>query len=292
MTKTSKGGLRLPMPKTRADWMWFGVMIIVVVSLSMVLYSDHVGKQPDNASQLIALTKNDKSVMTDLVDRYVTTAGTFGLDWDSFNADGAVTMQEVHDQWLMNLTNEDQMDPDVSSKVTTRNSRLFNLRNATGDNPPVLASGSSYSGFKPSDLTVTSDAMWESGFKTDENSVNVDFKDSKIAPNDDGSQTVTLHADWTTAWTRATTIPGTTPTQDSSLMGGYEDDVKKWNPATDQLVFKNVQITLHRDAGSKHWQIWSVRDGDGSTSIRDHGFALVTSGAIKYDQHGNIVKSE
>lgn len=292
MTKTSKGGLRLPMPKTRGDWMWFGVMIIVVVSLSMVLYSDHVGKQPDNASQLIALTKNDKSAMTNLVDRYVTTAGTFGLDWDSFNADGAVTMQEVHDQWLMNLTNEDQMDPDVSSKVTTRNSRLFNLRNATGDSPSILASGSSYSGFKPSDLTVTSDAMWESGFKTDENSVDVDFKDSKIAPNDDGSQTVTLYADWTTAWTRATTIPGTTPTQDSSLMGGYEDDVKKWNPATDQLVFKNVQITLHRDAGSKHWQIWSVRDGDGSTSIRDHGFALVTSGAIKYDQHGNIVKSE
>lgn len=292
MNNGKKASVRLPMPKTRSDWMWLGVIIIFAVSLGFVLYTNHVESQPDNAGQLITLTKDDKSEMADLVDRYVTAAGTFGLDWDSFRSDGTVTMQEVHDQWLMNLTNEDQMDPDVSSKVTTRSSRLFNLRNATGERPAILSPDSKYSGYKPSDLTVTSDAMWESGFKTASSSVDVDFKDSKIAPNDDGSQSVTVTADWTTSWTRATTIPAITPSQDGSLEGDYENDVDKWKPVTDQLDFKDVQITLHRDAGGKYWQIWSVKDSEDSTSIRDHGFALVTSGAIKYDEHGKITVSE
>lgn len=292
MIRSGKNTRRALMPKTRGDWLWLGTIVIVAVSLGMVLYSNHTSAQPDNSSRLVALTKADKDSMTDLVDRYLTTAGTFGLDWDSFEADKTVTLQEVHDQWLMNLTNEDQMDPAVSSKVTTRDSRLFNLRNATGGQPAILSPDSIYSGFKPADATVTSDAMWESGFKTDGSDIDVSFKGTRIAPNDDGSQSATLHVDWETTWTRATTIPGATPTQDSSLTGDYVDDVKKWNPATDRLEFKNVQITLHRDAGSKHWQIWSVKDGGDSTSIQDHGFALATSGAIKYDQNGKIVKSE
>lgn len=292
MSRNGKGTRRSLMPKTRGDWLWLGTIIIVAVSLGLVFYNDYTRDQPDDSSRLVALTKADKDSMTDLVDRYLTTAGTFGLDWESFEADKTVTLQEVHDQWLMNLTNEDQMDPAVSSKVTTRNSRLFNLRNVTGSQPAILSPDSIYSGFKPADATVTSDAMWESGFKTDETDIDVSFKGTRIAPNDDGSQSATLHVDWVTTWTRATTIPAVTPTQDPSLTGDYEEDVSAWNPATDRLEFENVQITLHRDAGSKHWQIWSVKDGEDSTSIQDHGFALVTSGAIKYDQHGKIVTTE
>lgn len=283
MPSRSNGGLF----KTKSDFIWAGICIIVVIGIVWTIISNIQENRPDADSQTYKLSDSMQDKASEVITDFLSSAGTFGLDWDATQSDKMVTMQEIHDSWLMNLTNQEQMEPEVSSKITTRAARLYSLKSVQNDKPSLLSPRSAYADKKLEDKIVTSDAMWESGFKTSAASVKFNWKNVVAHKSDNGYDTVTVPVSWTTSWTRATVIPAMIDDQGPSQADGTTT-IKEWKPGTVDLSFKNVQITLQLSQNGKTWQVYNLKDGDDSKDLTTKGFALAIVTDIKYDPQTGI----
>lgn len=283
MPSRSSGGLF----KTKSDFIWAGICIIVVIGIVWTIISNIQENRPDAGSQTYKLSDSMQDKASEVITDFLSSAGTFGLDWDATQSDKTVTMQEIHDSWLMNLTNQEQMDPEVSSKITTRAARLYSLKSVQNDKPSLLSPRSAYADKKLEDKIVTSDAMWESGFKTSAASVKLNWKNVVAHKSDNGYDTVTVPVSWATSWTRATVIPAMIDDQGPSQADGTTT-IKEWNPGTVDLSFKNVQITLQLSQNGKTWQVYNLKDGDDSKDLTTKGFALAVVTDVKYDPQTGI----
>ena len=268
--------------KTKSDFIWAGISILVIIGIVWTIISNIQENRPDASSQTYKLSDSMQSKASTTITDFLSSAGTFGLDWNAIASDKTVTMQEIHDSWLMNLTNQEQMEPEVSSKIMTRAARLYSLKSVQSDEPSLLSPRSAYADKKLEDKIVTSDAMWESGFKTSAASVRLNWKNVVAHKSDNGYDTVTVPVSWTTSWTRATVIPAMVDDQGPSNADGTTT-INEWKPGTVNLSFKNVQITLQLSRNGKYWQVYNLEDGDDSKDLATKGFALATVTDIKYD---------
>lgn len=284
MPTNNKRGL-LGLFKSKSDFIWAGISIIVIIGIVWTIIGRASTTDSDPQAYKLSDSMQDKASV--IVTDFLSSAGTFGLDWNAVQSDNGVTLQEIHDSWLMNLTNQEQMDEEVSSKITTRAARLYSLKSVRDDKPSLLSPRSAYADKKLEDKIVTSDAMWESGFRTSVPSIKLNWKNVMAHKSDNGYDTVTVPVSWTTSWTRATVIPAMIDDQGPEQTDGTTT-IKDWKPGTVDLSFKNVQITLQLTQDGKNWQVYNLQDGDGNRDLATKGFALAIVTNIKYDPQTGI----
>ena len=267
--------------KTKSD-KWIAVVVVLVLLVFAFVevtssMSDRNQAKEAGHRNTMQLTKKEKTSIEKTVDSFVTTAGTFGMDWSQTNQD--TDLEPFRTAWLMKTTSNADMPEDKARAVKTRDQTLTALLQPSenGGSSPLDPS-SKMANLDKNDLNIKSDPLWLSGFKVDPESVTINWKTAISAPGDNGRPSTIIDASWKTDWTRVKTVPaaitGTKPAQ--------------WDVTTDHIRISNVKLTLNKTAKGD-WQVYSMNDEQGSLSLHDHPYVVATSGQVSYDQNGSVM---
>jgi hypothetical protein len=268
--------------KTRGDKMTAIMMAVVTVIIGGVFIVNKManGNQQDSSSKSYVINDADRKSIESTIKEFISTDGTFGLDWDSIRKDSSVDISDLRDEWLSADVAKSSIPDKYADMITTRSmviSKLIQPR--SGGAPSVLSSDSKLARLGSNDLHVMSDSLLLSQFKTDSSTVTIDWKSANATSGDSGIITnVTIG--WTSSFTRSTKTP------DAYLNTKIAD----WGVETTAIPFDNVNIGLEKvknsDSGSE-WQVVTVGNANGKTDL-DNGSVLATIGDISYDNKGAI----
>jgi hypothetical protein len=268
--------------KTRGDKMTAIMMAVVTVIIGGVFIVNKManGNQQDSSSKSYVINDADRKSIESTIKEFISTDGTFGLDWNSIRKDSSVDISDLRDEWLSADVAKSSIPDKYADMITTRSmviSKLIQPR--SGGAPSVLSSDSKLARLGSNDLHVMSDSLLLSQFKTDSSTVTIDWKSANATSGDSGIITnVTIG--WTSSFTRSTKTP------DAYLNTKIAD----WGVETTAIPFDNVNIGLEKvknsDSGSE-WQVVTVGNANGKTDL-DNGSVLATIGDISYDNKGAI----
>jgi hypothetical protein len=268
--------------KTRGDKMTAIMMAVVTIIIGGVFIVNKManGNQQDSSSKSYVINDADRKSIESTIKEFISTDGTFGLDWDSIRKDSSVDISDLRDEWLSADVAKSSIPDKYADMITTRSmviSKLIQPR--SGGAPSVLSSDSKLARLGSNDLHVMSDSLLLSQFKTDSSTVTIDWKSANATSGDSGIITnVTIG--WTSSFTRSTKTP------DAYLNTKIAD----WGVETTAIPFDNVNIGLEKvknsDSGSE-WQVVTVGNANGKTDL-DNGSVLATIGDISYDNKGAI----
>jgi hypothetical protein len=268
--------------KTRGDKMTAIMMAVVTVIIGGVFIVNKManGNQQDSSSKSYVINDADRKSIESTIKEFISTDGTFGLDWNSIRKDSSVDISDLRDEWLSADVAKSSIPDKYADMITTRSmviSKLIQPR--SGGAPSVLSSDSKLARLGSNDLHVMSDSLLLSQFKTDSSTVTIDWKSANATSGDSGIITnVTIG--WTSSFTRSTKTP------DAYLNTKIAD----WSVETTAIPFDNVNIGLEKvknsDSGSE-WQVVTVGNANGKTDL-DNGSVLATIGDISYDNKGAI----
>jgi hypothetical protein len=268
--------------KTRGDKMTAIMMAVVTVIIGGVFIVNKManGNQQDSSSKSYVINDADRKSIESTIKEFISTDGTFGLDWNSIRKDSSVDISDLRDEWLSADVAKSSIPDKYADMITTRSmviSKLIQPR--SGGAPSVLSSDSKLARLGSNDLHVMSDPLLLSQFKTDSSTVTIDWKSANATSGDSGIITnVTIG--WTSSFTRSTKTP------DAYLNTKIAD----WSVETTTIPFDNVNIGLEKvknsDSGSE-WQVITVGNANGKIDL-DNGSVLATIGDISYDNKGAI----
>ena len=266
--------------RTRADRIMGVVVLAVIISIAGAsVISSASASRAENQNQptrTLRASATTRRAITSTARRFITDAGTFGLDWSKVT--DSTDVQSVGIQWGgTDSTNVDSMDDSTAAMVTTRLQAMTALRSAGTGGTSMISDDSDWATATWSDTVSYSDAMILSGFSVDEDSIRVSWSNA-FSTMENGSAVIAVDASWTTRWSRST----------ASTVPDYAPDKSTWKPETMSLRFSHVRLTFQRDSTTKTWKILRVGDESGYSSLHDHGFALCTTGRIAYDSDGTV----
>ena len=269
--------------KTRGDKMTAIMMAVVFVVIGGVFVMNKMASmnnRQDSSSESYVINDADKKSIKSTIEDFISTDGTFGLDWDAVKKDSSIDISDLRDKWLSADAAKSSIPDKYADMITTRSmviSRLIQPR--SNGAPSVLNSDSKLAKLGSNDLHVMSDSLLLAQFKTDPSTITIDWKSANTTSGDSGIIT-SVTVGWTSSLTRSTRIP------DAYLNTKTTD----WGVETTSVPFDNVKIGLAKVKNShsgSEWQVVTVGNTNGKTDL-DRGSVLATIGDISYDNEGTI----
>lgn len=252
--------------------------IIATVVLVVILMNASAKNTTEEPTPSYQISDTDKIKMQSTIKDFIVTNGTFGVDWDKIRENN-IDVSTIRDAWMVADGMKTAIPTEYADIITTRTTTLTKLIKPRSENrSSLLSTDSNLAKLDQNGLHVLSDSMWMSRFSVDANTVTIDWDSAHAAAGDNGVPLAKITIGWTTAYTRATSIPD-----------AYEDvPIEDWRMNTKTIMFEHVQLGLSKPSGSDEWQVVSIGNTDGATEISDYGSVLATAGDISYDVDGKI----
>jgi hypothetical protein len=256
--------------KTKNDKIMLAALIGFAVLIGLTILINHVktNTSAKDASDYTVTTADAKAIDS-TVTRFLTTAGDFGVNYETLPTD---SYTDMFDYYSVYSNNGAAFPSTLSPYVVTRQEAYKKLLTSTADAASIVYPQSDLAKITNEQLASDSDASYLSQFVVDTKTITTsDPKQSVASLNGESMPQLKVTVSWYSNYTRVNGTPG-------SPGEGTDTQKTNWNPSTKAYAFKDVSMVLVKSG--KHWQVYSIGPTSGTTSAyskQDYMLAVSTN---------------
>ena len=231
------------------------ILIASILIIMLITFAANKRKQeaaPSNDS-MYSLTKTDKTDITDLTRTFLTTAGDFGVNYDTLPLNDYSDLYSAYSSYSIS---DVPIPSTLTGYVTTRSQAYDKLISSTKSKQSIILTSSDLGSMSNEDLLSSSDASFLSSFIIKPDSIRISKPaDSVVSLTSDGDPILTLDASWTSVVTKLTEMPGD--------RGMGKTQSVKWNHDSNEVTITGARISVVKNGGK--WYVAGVSGtGDGT----------------------------